>query len=578
MKIELIFDLLEKSQKQISKNQKNIYSLICTPHINCKCSYCKFPEKQIVPFRWNNRTLLWKDEVKIQKKTTQTFNKLIIILNNYHHTNISNRGWRLILWPWLYSLHVVIFDMEEKLKLLTPLLNKKELIINSNEFSELIPENHNDFSNLVKNFKVYKLILVILAPKFLKNIVIKSKFNINNTKKKYQKKTIATLFFKWFLNIYYFLIKNNKIVFFESYIPWSKRIIYYLKSRSFPLVNINIPDHILQSQKVDLNFRDNKDYKKDFLLHISVKLIPKSYLENFNLYNDVSKKCFPKNPLNIFTGTGHMHSAIFTIWAAKKLKKSKLILLQHGGHYGIGKTTNLHDHEFTICDYFLSWGWVLEKYPKVLPFGIFFKPIKHNTKKEPILYIISSGSNKYVSNTMSMPLGEQWKEYIKSMGIFYNNLYQDIKSNTILRPYPSNLVWVQNKIYKSNFKNIKIENTSSNINLIIAKANIVICTWNSTNFIHLLYSNKPTVSFWDPIFFEIEDSAILLIENLYKSKILHKNPKSASEFVNRNWDDVDKWWYSKPTQEARINFINNYAKDNNLLKKIDINSLNFESN
>ena len=576
MIVELIFDLLEKTEEEISKKQKNFISLNSIPHVNCNCVYCQFPQKQITEFRWHNRKQLWRDQKKITKKTFDTFIKLQKILNKYHNINMSERGWKLILWPWLYTLHVAIYDIEEKLKKNNSLFLNKNILIKSSNYSSLIPKDYDNFTQIIKNFKFYKIILTHIAPKFLKKITIKIEKNSDVITNKKSFFFLSKALYKCILIVYFFLIKKNKIIFFSSYIPWSKRIVYYFRFKNFPILNIFSNFNTFKDNKTDLNFRDSSKEFDDHYLSLVIKLMPKSYLENFDDYNTYSSLIFPQNPFFIFTGTGHFNNDLFKIWAAQKLKYSKLIILQHGGHYGLGKVSNCNAWEFEIGDYFLSWGWVNKKYPKVHGYGTFIRPINKNFKsKSKSLYIIGSGNDKYITSTISMPLGEQWLDYINSLKSFVQNLNLDIASKTVIRPYPSSIGWDQKNIYFTNFLNIKIENLSVNINNSISTAHLVICTWNSTNFINLLYSNIPTVCFWNDELFEIEKSAQFLINDLFLSNVLHKNAQSASLFVNKNWNKINKWWFSNKTQKSVLNFVNHYAKNQEKIKNISIKRLKF---
>ena len=95
------------------------------------------------------------------------------------------------------------------------------------------------------------------------------------------------------------------------------------------------------------------------------------------------------------------------------------------------------------------------------------------------------------------------------------------------------------------------------------QARLVICTWNSTNFLNLLSSNIPTVTFWDASFFPIEDKANPYLNELFKANILHFNYKNAASFVNKIWSNIDNWWESDFTQNARKRFVSIYSSNPN---------------
>ena len=53
------------------------------------------------------------------------------------------------------------------------------------------------------------------------------------------------------------------------------------------------------------------------------------------------------------------------------------------------------------------------------------------------------------------------------------------------------------------------------IEINISQAKLVICTWNSTNFLNLLSSNIPTITFWNASFFPIEENAKPYLNELF---------------------------------------------------------------
>ena len=274
----------------------------------------------------------------------------------------------------------------------------------------------------------------------------------------------------------------------------------------------------------------------------------------------IIQKNITKKPKLIYTANAHVGEDLFNIWAAQKINSSKFLIAQHGGHYGLGKTSALQSYEYEIGDYFFSWGWVDKKYKKILPIGTWLKKFGILQKKNnPYLYIIGSGSSKYLCSTISMPIGADWKLYIKGIKTFVDNLNQINASNIFLRPYHSNIVWDQIKIFKTNFPKINIESIENDITQSIKKSRLVVCTWNSTNFLHLLFSNIPFICLWDKSLFSLSKKNKLCLDKLNDVNIVHYNPKSAAYFVNSIWPHIDSWWNEKSTQNARKNFLSNYC-------------------
>ena len=63
-------------------------------------------------------------------------------------------------------------------------------------------------------------------------------------------------------------------------------------------------------------------------------------------------KNITKKPKLIYLTNAHVGEDLFNIWAAQKINSSKFLIAQHGGHYGLGKTSALQSYEYEIGDYF----------------------------------------------------------------------------------------------------------------------------------------------------------------------------------------------------------------------------------
>ena len=81
----------------------------------------------------------------------------------------------------------------------------------------------------------------------------------------------------------------------------------------------------------------------------------------------VEKNNWPKSPKLIWSSNADRHDS-FKIYAASKIEQgSKLVIGQHGGHYGIGKWSFSEDHQIAIADRYYSWGWLDSKSSELAP-------------------------------------------------------------------------------------------------------------------------------------------------------------------------------------------------------------------
>ena len=89
-----------------------------------------------------------------------------------------------------------------------------------------------------------------------------------------------------------------------------------------------------------------------------------------------------------------------------------------------------------------------------------------------------------------------------------------------------------------------------------------------------MYSNKPTVIFLDPAYNEYSEQIKPIYEKLKKAKILHENIDHAAAHLNEIGSDPYKWWSDKDVQEARKEFVHNFARGSSTWVKDWVNEFN----
>ena len=47
-----------------------------------------------------------------------------------------------------------------------------------------------------------------------------------------------------------------------------------------------------------------------------------------------------------------------------------------------------------------------------------------------------------------------------------------------------------------------------------------------------------------------------------KNYIYFRNYKTTANFINKNWENIDDWWFDKKTQKSREKFLNNFSHTN----------------
>ena len=89
---------------------------------------------------------------------------------------------------------------------------------------------------------------------------------------------------------------------------------------------------------------------------------------------------------------------------------------------------------------------------------------------------------------------------------------------------------------------------------------IAVETLNSTGFLDAMYLNHPVILLLNENFSNIRHTLISDFNMLKKLKIVHFNPDSAANFINKNYENLENWWSDKKLQSFRKKFCNKYAK------------------
>ena len=106
---------------------------------------------------------------------------------------------------------------------------------------------------------------------------------------------------------------------------------------------------------------------------------------------------------------------------------------------------------------------------------------------------------------------------------------------------------------------------------------LVIETINSTGFLESLNLNIPVILLTNKSMFNLKKNCKKDFDVLKKNNIINFSSKECSEFINKNYKNLDFWWNSKNVQQARLSICNKFARSSsspiNDVKK----SLNFKT-
>ena len=427
--------------------------------------------------------------------------------------------------------------------------NSEDLICN--EFSELFLKQIGDHE---WNHIIYAEIINFLKPKNLNIIKVKNN-KIIKTKKIAKKNNMLEL-----RKLIDFLMsktwKNDKIIFYKTYIEKKNLIKLCLNLKQFPRMygelnrKLNFTS-ILDREKFKLNISASNNFEI-FFERMLIKILPYSYLENYKeIKNEVKK--IKLNPKIICTATGHTLEDFFKIWSAEKtLIGTKYIVTDHGGYMDDNQNFNSWER---FSDYYLRWNFKKEKNIKQMPPGILFKRYdilkKHNYNK---ILMISGTANCYPNKIQSPSISGQIINMVKLWNNFYAKLDEDKKKFFKFRPHTADFWNIKN--FFSERHGTSILSSEKKFKNDIKNSKIIINTSFSTPFFETMSSGRPTIVLLNESFFSISDEKRELINEFYNNQILFDNADSAVQHLNKIWESPDEWWSSKEILKTREKFHN----------------------
>ena len=294
-----------------------------------------------------------------------------------------------------------------------------------------------------------------------------------------------------------------------------------------------------------------------------IKNLPLIYLEGYSDAKKLSKNNnWPQDPKYIYSSNAFIYDDIFKFWLAEKKEnfKTKFISGQHGGVFFISKTHFHEDHQKSISDNIVTWGYS-EK-------NNYFKPlynfiIKKNkfsffSKSNKILFIQYS-TPRFSTILNSTYAGPQHAYYIDEQLVFLNNLNKNVLDNIVIRPYHFDFGWKNIERFQNVYPNIKIDNIS-NIYNSFKNTKLVVSTLNGTSFLESLSLNLPTIIFFNKNYDQINNNAKSYFKVLEEAGIFFSNPELASIHINKIFNNIDMWWKSHLVQAAVNHFCNRFSR------------------
>lgn len=517
-------------------------------------------EKVTVPYHWNDNIKKHADYDYLMALYEKCLSAISIQLNEMHAVDYSNRYWRIVLGPWLGCFVQVLYDRWESIRYcldLYPIQKSIRLNVNSHLPP---PQNIWDFYTLFYsdywNHKVYMQILnesasIDYIDKELNFQISGSKSHLSSAQR------IRKIIEGAYTKLHTFFYKDTDVFTISNYLPEWISIKLQLSMHQLPWrIDVDQPP-IVDSDFTQRSWLLNINAESEFELFIQkviAQYIPVCHLEGYNdLVGKVNSLKWPKSPKAVFTSNSHLSNDTFKLWLASRVESgSKLVVGQHGGYFGIGKKYFIEEHDVSICDRYLSWGWNEVGNKSIVPVGCLkmFKDKKNSYAKNQRLLLVLGIVPKYSYHIMGLTMASQFNSYLNDQFKFINLLSPNIYDSLTVRLHYIDYGWKCRERFERRFADVTIDDGRTKVRKLMKNTRIYVATYNATTFLESLSINMPTIIFWDESYTELRGSAIPYFELLKSVNIFHTSFESAALHINRVWDTVDNWWFDNRLQEV----------------------------
>ena len=517
------------------------------------------------------------------------FNEFTYLLNQHLGVNHDEKYWRILIGPWFFVCIETLYNRVNSLSSFIKSNSNLNYIFENLKKDEFVTNSNLDFNKKIGSVNWNQLVIY----KIIKNL--NEKYTLINTKnfKINLKKKSFLLYLKrkikFFLSKFLFLLNNlNRKLIFNTSLNRLDEIKIQLRIMKLPL--LHLPDFF---ENIEMKFKYNSDlrinlinkYNKKndnekikILKKILIEIIPIIYLENFHFLN---KKITKSKLFEIIATSQHFDFNEYYKFLASKsyLNNCKIIYFQHGNVDGVDKFDIYNNHIMSSTKY-LTWGWDhsfqeelnlrksknIKKFYNIKSSGIKRFKINSNFENELVFFSCPIYKGIYFWDVQ-----KKNQNLFNNQIIFLRRLDKKIVTNSKIKYHPTEKNY--NEILKSKVSDIstQIKNEYgfkkiSNYNNLLS-----VYSYDSTGFYEHIALNKPTIAYLDNYNENVVHEAIPYYSKLKDVKIIHDNPESAAEFINSEWNNIKKWWYSEKTQNNLKIFSEKFSRytDNPCKKIID---------
>jgi len=302
------------------------------------------------------------------------------------------------------------------------------------------------------------------------------------------------------------------------------------------------------------------DEFENLVLSDLVEAVPDIYVERYRAFRDWCAGFVRRRQRLLVSAHGwKSNERLKFIAALEQEYGAKIAAAQHGANTGWGILHSLEDFTRDTADVFITWG-VRENVPKAIPLP---DPILNRLRRIAMQSGRSLGMALFVGTSFpryasagirTQPMARQTLDYMDGQGRFFKAI-GDRSTDFLVRTYPADHGW-QNKVrLLQDFPRLNLDHFERGVLYHLRRCRLAVIDNPQTTFLEALALDKPTVLYFDPELWKMNETAEARFGALAKAGIVHFTPEAAAAHVLRVWDDPRKWWNGWSVSMARMQFM-----------------------
>jgi putative transferase (TIGR04331 family) len=534
---------------------------------------------EIAEYHWDDREKLKRDYQLINDYYEFYLRKLAAKLNEIHGTNFSVRYWRILIGWWLFYFIGVLFDRWQIVKNVEKKYPNASTFCVSNSVAKSTAQSMKEFmisvtQDVFWNENVFALLIENFSTIGYQEVRCES-INDLSFKTETDAKIEANLIgkMKSILRKAIYLLSERKIFYGNGISIESSHLSRFNLLKLF-LINRQLPYSLNFEPLSQFNYSSGMrdwslpsmaqsefDEVLDFFIP---RYLPQTYIEGYHQIKMFADKKLERKKFKIVvTAQDFSGNDSWAAWAAKSVEDgSRLVVMQHGGLYGVNTFSATEDHEIAIADKFLSWGWRRRGNQKVTPAPaakLIHLKAKAKFRNNGTALLIAGALPQQSYHLSSIPIGPQFATYFEDQFSFVSALSPNIREKLRVRMFPSDSDWFQELRWRDFDPAIQLLKDGKSLAHNLKKTKISIATYNATTFLETFVRSIPTVIFWDKNYWELNEFARPYYEKLQEARVLFYDPKECAKHINEVWDNPSLWWNDPKTKSAVKEFMENFA-------------------